>query len=351
MGGSRRRFVTVRTPWFCGLVAGLCLPLLSSLGGCLPDPVINVPDLSPGSLVDGGMMTKMDAPAGDLGTARWSAEGMVPAPATLRAAWVADPGISEAFIVGHGGVVFHRVMNGAWMAETSGVTSNLYAVAARSNAEVFAVGEAGTILRRSGGMWKQEGMELRLNGEVVAVGDLGVVARRQMAGVWTLETTTALAGASLRAVFGEKLDGMYAVGLGQTIAKRVAGVWQRDTLPIEPLGAGNYYAMSGSADGSEAHIAGEYGVILHRAKDGTRWQAEKLLPPMGMTAPLHLFAIYYQDGELLVAGAGGVIERRTASGIWTLEPTGTGGELYGLAGAGLRSVLVVGAQGAVLRRM
>ena len=67
--------------------------------------------------------------------------------------------------------------------------------------------------------------------------------------------------------------------------------------------------------------------------------------------PLHFFAIYYQDGELLVAGSGGIIERRTTAGTWSVEPTGVGGDLYGLGGAGLRSVLVVGAQGAVLRRM
>jgi len=350
---------SVRTCWSWSPLA--CLSVLS-LAACLPDPLINVPDLSPGSTTDGGMMPRMDAPAGDLGSAKWTPEGMVTAGTTLRAAWIADPGVSEAFIVGHGGAIFHRVSNGPWMNEPSGTMANLYGVAARSATEVFAVGENGTILRRAAGMWKIEGTELHLtsslfavtalgNGEVVAVGDGGVVARRQTAGVWALESTAALGTASLRAVFGDKLDGLYAVGLGSTIARRMAGTWQLDPTPVDPGGSGNYYAIAGTSDGTELHIAGEYGLLLHRAKDGSRWTSEKLLPPMGMTAPLHLYGIYFQDGETIVAGAGGIVARRVQTGPFAVEPTGVAAELFGLSGAGLRSMLVVGEKGTVLRRM
>lgn len=348
---SRR---SVRTPWFCGLAFWL--------GACLPDPVINVPDLSPSSPTDGGMTPRMDAPAGDLGSAKWTADGTVTAGTTLRAAWIADPGVSEAFIVGHGGSIFHRVGSGPWTAEASGTTANLYAIAARGPNEVFAVGETGVIVRRAAGTWKVEGTELHLttalfgvtalgNGEVVAVGDGGVVARRQTAGVWAQEPTAPLGTASLRAVYGDKLDGLYAVGLGSTIARRQSGSWQLDSTPVDPGGAGNYYAITGTSDGSELHVAGEYGLLLHRAKDGSRWQAEKLLPPMGMTAPLHLYAIYFQDGETIIAGAGGIVARRVQSGPFAIEPTGVATELFGLAGAGLRSMLVVGEKATVLRRM
>jgi hypothetical protein len=354
---------SVRTRWFCGHSTGLATFLaLPFFVACLPDPLISVPDLSPAGATDAGMMPRLDAPAGDLGSAKWGLDGTVTAGPTLRAAWIADPGVSEAFIVGHGGAIFHRISNGAWMAEASGTMANLYAIAARSATEVFAVGENGIILRRAAGLWKIEGTELRLtsalfgvtalgNGEVVAVGDGGVVARRQAAGVWTLESSAALGTASLRAVFGDKLDGLYAVGLGSTIARRMAGAWQPDPTPVDAGGSGNYYAIAGTTDGTELHIAGEYGLLLHRAKDGSRWQSEKLLPPMGMTAPLHLYSMYFQDGETIVAGAGGVVARRVQTGPFAVEPTGVASELFGLSGAGLRSMLVVGEKGTVLRRM
>jgi hypothetical protein len=76
---------------------------------CLPDPVIQVPDLAPPPLVDGAMAPRKDAPGSSLEAAQWSADAAVQGAPLLRAAWVADPGVSEAFIVGQGGVVLHRI--------------------------------------------------------------------------------------------------------------------------------------------------------------------------------------------------------------------------------------------------
>src|SRR5688572_15778212 len=76
-----------------GMIWALPACLCASLAACLPDPVINVPDFSPPGATDGGMVTRMDAPSGDLGSARWSADGTVAAGPTLRAAWIADPGV------------------------------------------------------------------------------------------------------------------------------------------------------------------------------------------------------------------------------------------------------------------
>ena len=341
-----------------GFLAGAASLLWAA---CLPDPPIAVPDFAPAVQSDGGMTPKMDAPSGDLGAARWNIYGTVTGAPTLRAAWVADPGLSEVFAVGQHGLILHRVGDGPWQPETSGTDANLYAISASTKAEVYAVGDRGVILRRSAGTWREEGKELRLNstlyavtvlasGEVVAAGDLGVVVRRQPGGVWVAETGEALPGLALRAVFGAKLEGMYAVGLGSAIVRRLQGTWQRDKLAIDPGGSGNYYAVTGTADGAEVYIAGEYGVLLHRAPDGTRWLLDKLRPQAGMPTPLHLFSLFLQDGELLVSGAGGVVARRSG-GALTIEQTGTTNDLYGLSGAGLRSVLSVGAHGAALRRL
>ncbi len=337
-----------------------CLTLFGA--ACLPDPVINVPDLGT-STSDASMAMRLDGPRGDLGTSGWNAYGTVAAAPTLRAAWVADAGVSQAFLVGHGGVIFHRSGDGAWQAEASGTDANLYAIAARSAAEVYAVGDRGVILRRVGGTWQPEGAELHIssalyavtvlpNGVVVAVGDQGVVALRQLAGVWALEPSSGLAGTSLRAVWGPLVEGLYTVGMGGVIASRVGGTWQRDKLPIDSGGIGNYYAITGSPSGSEVYIAGEYGLLLHRASDKSRWLVEVLSPPAGMTAPLHLFSLLMQDGQLLVAGAGGTIAlRKDSASPFGFEATGTANDLYGLGGAGLHSIVAVGAHGAILRRL
>lgn len=338
----------------CGGTIAACL----ATAACLPDPQIQVPDFAPSPVSDGGTVVRTDGPSGDLGTARWGAYGAVASAPLLRAGWVADPGLSEAYAVGHGGTILHRTGDGDWQVEKSGTDANLYAVAARSATEVFAVGDRGVILRRVGGSWQQEGSELHMTtaffgvamlttGEVIAVGDLGTVARRQTAGAWVIETSDALIGTGLRAVWGTQLEGLYAVGLGGVIVRRVQGKWERDTLAMDPSGRGNYYAITGA--GEDVHIAGEYGVVLHRSSDGSRWVVDKLPPLSGMVTAPHIFSLYLQGGELLAAGAGGLIERLSA-GSWTIEPTGTANDLYGLAGAGLRSVLTVGAHGTVLRR-
>lgn len=341
------------------LLCGSAIAASLATSACLPDPQIQVPDFAPVTITDGGTVVRMDGPTGDLGTARWSLYGTVASSPLLRAAWVADPGLSDAYAVGHGGAIVHRTGDADWAVEKSGTDANLYAVAARSASEVFAVGDRGTILRRVSGTWQQEGKELGLTsalfgitvlptGEVVAVGDLGVVARRQTAGVWVAETSDALTGVELRAVWGAGLEGMYAVGLGGAIVRRVQGTWQRDTLALDPSGRGNYYAVTGA--GEDVHIAGEYGLVLHRASDGTHWVVDKLPPLGGMVTAPHIFSLYLQNGELLAAGASGLIEH-LAAGTWTIEPTGTTSDIYGLAGAGLRSVLAVGQRGAVLRRL
>lgn len=327
--------------------------------GCLPDPDIQVPDLSLGGVpVDAGVSPRSDGPIGDLGVAHWTADLTLGTAQTLRATWVADGGPSEMFVVGQAGLILHRVGNGPWQVETSGTDANLYAVTARSAAEVYAVGDRGVILRRTGGKWLPEGAELRSSaalfsaavlagGEVVAVGDGGLAAIRGTAGVWTAETASTLAGAALRAVAGSKLDSLTAVGLGGLIVRRGATGWAADPLPVDPLARGNYYAVAQAGDG--VYVVGEYGLVLTRG--GDRWAWEKLTPPMGMVAPLHLYGASIQDGELFVVGAAGYAAHKpTNNGAWTVENSGGTADLYGIYGAGARTLFAVGSAGTLLRR-
>ena len=330
------------------------------MGACLPDPEIRVPDLAapPTVIVDMAVPPKMDGPSGDLGTVRWVPDAVMTKVA-LRAAWVADPGLSEIFVVGQAGTILHKSGSAAWTVETSGTASDLYGIAARSANEVYAVGRDGTILRRSGGIWSQEGRELGTTaalfgvtvldtGEILAVGDQALVARRQIGGVWTAENTDKLDDAPLRAVWGSKADEVWAVGAGAVIARRGAGgAWDVDTVKVDAADKVNLFAVTSA--GGVMYAAGEYGKVLGRTATG--WKAEATIKP-AMAVPLHFYGLYAADGDVLAVGAGGVVERRSgADKTWALEASGLTGDLYGVTGAGLRSAVTVGAQGAFARRM
>jgi hypothetical protein len=347
-----------------GLLLTLCFASVSSwtIWGCLPDPQIRLPDLAiAGSSVDGGDagMPRADGSRSDLGTAGWQADTGVGTAQTLRAAWVAEGGSGEAFVVGHSGLIL-RFASGAWQREASGTDANLYAVAARSTGEVYAIGDRGVILRRVSGTWQREGSELASpaalfgltvlpSGEVIAVGDSGFVARRQTAGVWVAETAPALSGLSLRAVAGRRLDALVAVGLNSAIVRRGQLGWAADTLPIDPAGRGSYYAVVDNPTDGAVIVAGEYGVVLTRTAD--RWQAEKRTPPSGMSAPLHLYGLSVVEGELFVIGSAGYVSHRLAQGgLWTDEQSSVRSDLFALAGTSPRGLIAVGEGGAVVRR-
>ena len=342
----------------------LTLPLVLAAfsSGCLPDPEIHVPDFGLPPVADLAMPVRMDGPSGDLGAPLWSADNQLASVETLRAAWVADPAISQAYVVGHNGTVLHRV-GGDWKLEPVSdagkpVKLNLYAVAAAGVDTVYAVGEAGVILRRVAGVWQREGKELGSlatlfgvtvlpSGEVIAVGDAGTIVRRQTAGIWVPETTMGLGTTGFRAVAGTDADGLYAVGMGAVIAKRGMDKWELDPATIDLADRGNYYAVSSSSAG--VFVAGEYGKVLRR--EASRWQRE-MLAGTAAPSPPHLFGLAMTASDLFVVGAGGLIQRRDMqTATWSNELSGGTSALYGVAGAGARSILTVGALGTVLRRL
>lgn len=331
--------------------------------GCLPTPEIQVPDFSPAPSADAGADSAQPGGPGDLGTTlHWGLDGQGVATDTLRAVWVADAALSQAYAVGHNGLILHR-SGGIWKKEQAlsagkPIVSNLYAVAAITPDLVYAVGDAGMILRRASNTWTQEGQELMnpaalfgvtvlSTGEVIVVGDGGLVARRQLSGIYVAEDTTGLSGANLRAVSGSAIDGLYAVGMGAVIAQRVAGKWQLDPFAIDPTDRGNYYAVSQSADG--IFVAGEYTRVLRR--DVAKWLHEATLVPPPPTVT-HFFGLYAAPGELFAIGSTGTIQHRdAASQIWSVEPSGVTASLYGIVGASAKSAVTVGEQGTLLRRM
>ena len=370
-GGST---VCSRTGWArTGLGAGAAALCLWAAGlGCLPDPVVHVPDFAPPPpVVDAAVPRPDGGPATDLGAATWAPDGTNASTESLRGCWVGDQALSAAYAVGNNGTILRRA-GASWQVEVAKdvdkvVTETLYAVAALAPDQVYAVGDQGVILRRAADKWTREGKELRLttalygvtvlsSGEVIAVGDGGVIARRKVAGVWALEPVDmALARASFRAVWGTQDTDLIAVGTGAVVAQPSGGSWIPDPATIDAADRGNFYAVAATAEGP--FVAGDYGRILRRS--GGKWQREAIAEPMPRpTMPIYLFGLTAVQGELYAVGSvgssgtGGLIERRdAASKTWGLEQSGLDKSLFAVAGAASRSVVAVGANGLVLRRM
>jgi len=64
--------------------------------------------------------------------------------------------ITDVFVVGDGGAIFHSSDGVRWSQQASGTGNNLFGVAAVSASDVFAVGALGTILHYDGRAWSKQ---------------------------------------------------------------------------------------------------------------------------------------------------------------------------------------------------
>lgn len=333
------------------LVAALAALLAA---GCLPDPDIKVPDFKPSGIVDLGKAPVDLATLPDAGRVRWVPDGAVPIGQTLRAIYVDSSG--QIFVAGHGGTILRR-SGTTWTAEQAldgavPITTNFYGLTG-SGTDLYAVGEAGVVVKRSGDKWLREGKSLAVTaslfattmtaaGDVYALGDLGTVLRKPMGGTWAKEpVSTSLSTAEFRAVSETSTDEITAVGLGGVIALRTAGAWNPDVLPRDSADRVNYY---GVAKTSEAvFIAGDSNRVLRRDTD--KWRRESTGNLTGPSS--NLFALVASGQDLIVAGAAGLIERRTAqTKTWAIEDSGTTVLLSALSSSS--PLRAVGAQGTMV---
>ncbi len=324
-------------------------PLL--LAACLPDPEIKVPDFKPSGIIDLGQRPSDLTTPVDAGRVRWSPDGTPPTGQTLRAIYVDSGG--QIFVAGHAGTILRRTGN-SWTAEQAldgavPIVSNFYGLAG-SGSDLYAVGEAGVVVKRTGDKWLREGKSLAVtaslfavtiapSGDVYAVGDLGTVLRKSMGGSFAKDTVSpALSTAEFRAVAVSKPDELTAVGLGAVLAVRSGTGWNVDTLPLDSADRANYY---GIATTSEAvFVVGDSNRVLRR--DADKWRREAT---GNFTGPgSNLYAIVPSGQDLIVAGATGLIERRSAqTKTWSTEDSGTTVMLSALSSA--TPLRAVGAQG------
>jgi hypothetical protein len=223
-----------------------------------------------------------------------------------------------------------------WHTVASPVTASLRALTTDGTA-LYAVGASSTILRiAADSTVTQEtlapGYSLRgasaAGGSVWAVGDDGAVLQRSGAG-WSL--VSMLDEASLYSAFALDADNLLVTGSG-------GAYWTNQT--IEDTGA--LVALFGlwARGATDVFAAGEGGTLLHRSDS---WSALD----SGVTGDLR--AISGDNTRVLAVGAGGTILASSNGASFAAESSGTSADLDGLW-LGDGEAFAVGAGGVILHR-
>jgi hypothetical protein len=203
--------------------------------------------------------------------------------------------------VGAGGVIVNSADASTWTTQTSGTTNDLYGVALGS-AGLVAVGANGTVLRSTdgGNNWSVQtsGTANHLYGvtfanlQYVAVGAQGTVLTSADGGIWTV--ATAGTGQDLRGVAYSAIGLLHvAVGAaGTMLSSPDAITW----TAIAPVTANT---LNGVAFGNQFTAVGDNGTIL-ASTDGLNWQ----IVPSGTTSNLN--AVLFGLVGYATVGVGGV---------------------------------------------
>ena len=215
----------------------------------------------------------------------------------------------DIYAVGDAGTVL-RFDCTAWSLSSPSVAENLNDVYVLSALDAFLVGEGGRIVRGTDGAWSPmtSGTSATLRGvwardanNVFAVGDAGTVLRFD--GVdWNPESAPVH---DYRDVWGLENGDVIAVARGGAAAARVAGAWS--DMPTPP-GTGDLHGVWGRSP-DYAFAVGDGGVVLRLA--GGSWQLVNAL------VSANLSAVSGSGSLVMVAGAGGTILRLEGS-TWSV---------------------------------
>jgi hypothetical protein len=264
---------------------------------------------------------------GSLGQALWTD---VPSGTTLamRAVWGTPDG-QDVFSVGDRGTILHLsgglpMAAGAFAAEMSGTTENLYAVWGTSAADVWAAGNGGTLLHRDASGWKSVASPTvaRLEGlYALAPDDAWAVGR--------LDTMTPIvlhwAGAAWAKVALPRVDDLRAIWAAGPADVWAAGHhgnlvhWDGMAFSAATAPMGDYEGVGGY--GSEVFAVGRQGLIVHNG----------MQEDSGVSVDLfHVFAS--AGGDVFAVGDYGVILHRE-NGAWVRQPARTDQPLFGVWGS------------------
>lgn len=255
----------------------------------------------------------------------------------------------DFYVSGQKGSLFH-FQDGAWTAEATGITYDLFGVHASRAGGVFAVGAFGTLIELRGGHWIQSQIALptatlrslwrAADGRMFAVGSGGAVSMFDGL-TWKIQITNdpSEPPRDLHAVTGFSGDEVYAAGDRGAILKYNGKKWTLMTIAGPYNVDADLRGLAGvlNADGSRTLLAVGLDSRAVRLEDKV-WQDMTL----GVTGDLNAVAVR-EDGSILAAGDRGLLLVFRDGRLATIE-SGTANDLRGVGGR-----IAAGTGGTILR--
>ena len=260
-------------------------------------------------------------------------------------------GGTGAFVAGTDGVMW-QLTSGAESPVATGVLEDLqglFGVGDELSTTLVAVGTSGTVLWYSAADGKFDVEDVgtpAFNDVDGKLSDLTAVgwggAYRYNGASWQFETLPK--SYRLNGVYvGEGVT--YAVGDDGVIARRVSNIWEED--PITGLYTQNFNGVFGISD-NDVWVVGQEGAVLHW--DGTTWGQ------VTTNTAVTLWGVWADvtSKKVFIVGNSGVAmvgdkDALLSGGAFTVLPTGSDANLYGVSGTSDENVWAVGNRGQILR--
>lgn len=186
---------------------------------------------------------------------------------SYHAVW--GSGAGDVYIVGTTGTILHSVNSGAtWTKQTSGTMENLLGVwGTPGGAEVWVVGTTGTILHtaNAGANWTAQASPNARDlwsvwgtsaANVYAVGDAGTVIH-SVGGMWSAQAANS--NQLLTGIWGSGANDLYVTGWGGTILHSANGT----NWAAEISGTNNILNAVWGSGPKDVYVVGSMGTILH----------------------------------------------------------------------------------------
>lgn len=299
----------------------------------------------------------------------WKQEAMGLTTELLSAVWgSARGGQTTVYAIGNAGTILRRT-GGTWESLSTRVTTaSLAGIWARSPQELYAVGSDGLVLRRSGapdsGTWAQvaQGMvsaplnavfgyapSASAEADVYAVGGQGTILRKNPAGTWAVEGVL-LTSEELTSVWVGS-DSVWVVGRNGRIGKKLgAGSWMPESGPSGMPTSETLLSVWGFGQGTSqvTYVVGTNGFLMRRA--GGTWSVEAA----GLTTQDLVAVFGPSEDNLYALGRKGAVLRR-AGGSWVASPISQfSGASAGVAGSlnpTNSEMWIAGTRGTILRQV
>lgn len=244
----------------------------------------------------------------------------------------------ELWAVGDAGTILRRT-GGAFTLVASGTNRNLNSIWDNAG-ELYTVGDGGTILRRGGSGFASEPSSVPNDlkdvwgsgGTVIAVGGGGTILRRG-ATSWSADTSNT--GANLGAVFGNSATDIWAVGTSGTAVHYTSGAWSVS----QPAAFGSNVLRALAGKNGTLYAADSFGGIYAYTSN---WAQIRLVPSDVLYGLANIGGTIYGAGSNATSG----IVLRYDGANWQPELTIPIG-LRAIAGSATNDLWAVGESGTI----